>query len=71
MQLKQNYLIVTVANEHNWFKGEQTIREVMVGLGFQEVMSLMLTSEESQYKKMNQEEIDHVQVSNQLPLAEP
>ena len=62
--------IVTVANENNWFKGEQTIREVMVGLGFQEVMSLMLTSEESQYEKMNQEEIDHVQVSNRLQSAE-
>ena len=61
--------IVTVANENNWFKGEQTIREVMVGLGFQEVMSLMLTSEESQYKKMNQEEIDHVQVSKPITIS--
>ena len=61
--------IVTVASEDNWFKGEKTIREVMVGLGFQEVMSLMLTSEESQYEKMNQEEIDHVQVSKPITIS--
>ena len=61
--------IVTVASEDNWFKGEKTIREVMVGLGFQEVMSLMLTSEESQYEKMNQEEVDHVQVSKPITIS--
>lgn len=61
--------ITTVANEHNWFKSEKTIRELMVGLGFQEVMSLMLTSEESQYEKMNVEEIDHVQVSKPITIS--
>ena len=61
--------IVTVANENNWFKSEQTIRELMIGLGFQEVMSLMLTSEESQYEKMNVEEIDHVQVSRPITIS--
>ena len=34
--------INTVAYENDWFKAESTIRDVMVGLGFQEVMSLML-----------------------------
>ena len=61
--------ITTVANEHNWFKSEKTIRELMVGLGFQEIMSLMLTSEESQYEKMNAEEIDHVQVSKPITIS--
>ncbi|MBQ6629635.1 MAG: phenylalanine--tRNA ligase subunit beta [Methanobrevibacter sp.] len=61
--------IVTVANENNWFKSEQTIRELMIGLGFQEVMSLMLTSEESQYEKMNAKEIDHVQVSRPITIS--
>ncbi len=60
--------ISTVAYEHDWFKGEKTIRELMVGLGFNEVMSLMLTSEESHYNKMLQEETEHVQVSKPISV---
>ena len=60
--------INTVAYENNWFKAESTIREVMVGLGFQEVMSLMLTSEEAHYKNMNQEEEPHVQVARPITI---
>ena len=65
--------INTVAYENNWFSAESTIREVMIGLGFQEIMSLMLTSEEAHYEKMNQEEKPHVQVARQdlLPSTEP
>ena len=60
--------INTVAYENNWFKAESTIREVMVGLGFQEVMSLMLTNEEAHYEKMNQPEGDHVQVARPITI---
>ena len=60
--------INTVAYENNWFKAESTIREVMVGLGFQEVMSLMLTSEDAHYTKMNQEEKPHVQVARPITI---
>ncbi|WP_298502311.1 phenylalanine--tRNA ligase subunit beta [uncultured Methanobrevibacter sp.] len=60
--------INTVAYENNWFKAESTIREVMVGLGFQEVMSLMLTNEEAHYTKMNQTEEDHVQVARPITI---
>ena len=60
--------INTVAYENNWFKSESTIREVMIGLGFQEVMSLMLTSEEAHYEKMNQEEKPHVQVARPITI---
>ena len=60
--------INTVAYENNWFKAESTIREVMVALGFQEVMSLMLTNEESHYKKMNQPEEPHVQVARPITI---
>jgi phenylalanyl-tRNA synthetase beta chain len=60
--------INTVAYENNWFKAESTIREVMVALGFQEVMSLMLTSEEAHYEKMNQEEKPHVQVARPITI---
>ena len=60
--------INTVAYENYWFKAESTIREVMIGLGFQEVMSLMLTNEESHYEFMNQPEEDHVQVSRPITI---
>ncbi|MEE1129708.1 MAG: phenylalanine--tRNA ligase subunit beta [Methanobrevibacter sp.] len=60
--------INTVAYENNWFKAESTIRDVMVGLGFQEVMSLMLTNEEAHYEKMNQPEEDHVQVARPITI---
>ena len=60
--------INTVAYENDWFKAESTIREVMVGLGFQEVMSLMLTSEDAHYAKMNQDEKPHVQVARPITI---
>ena len=60
--------INTVAYENNWFKSESTIREVMIGLGFQEVMSLMLTNEDAHYTKMNQKEEPHVQVARPITI---
>ena len=60
--------ISTVAYEHEWFTSEATMREVMIGMGFQEVMSLMLTSEESHYEKMKQKEEDHVQVARPITI---
>ncbi len=60
--------INTVALQHPWFESEKLIREVMVGLGFQEIMSLMLTSEEAHYEKMNQPEEDHVQVARPITI---
>ena len=60
--------INTVAYENDWFKAESTIREVMVALGFQEVMSLMLTNEDAHYTKMNQEEEPHVQVARPITI---
>ena len=60
--------INTVAYENNWFKAEATIREVMIALGFQEVMSLMLTNEEAHYEKMNQPEEPHVQVARPITI---
>lgn len=60
--------INTVAYENNWFKAESTIREVMITMGFQEVMSLMLTNEEAHYEKMNQEEKPHVQVARPITI---
>lgn len=45
--------IDTFASESNWFKSDKVIRELMIGIGFQEIMSLMLTSEKSHYVNMN------------------
>ena len=60
--------VSTIAYENNWFKSEKSIRELMIGLGFQEVMSLMLTSEENHYNKMRQYEDNHVQVSKPITI---
>ena len=58
----------TVAYEHNWFKSDKTLREIMIGLGYQEIMSLMLTSETSHYEKMNRSEDSHVEVSKPITI---
>ena len=60
--------INTVAYENDWFKSESIIREIMISLGFQEVMSLMLTNEEAHYEKMNQKEEPHVQVARPITI---
>ena len=60
--------ISTISSEHNWFKSEKTIREVMIGLGFQEIMSLMLTSEKAHYENMLQSEDEHVEVSKPITI---
>lgn len=60
--------VSTVAYPHKWFTTEKQIREVMVGLGFQEIMSLMLTSEEAHYENMLQEEKEHVEVLRPITI---
>lgn len=60
--------ISTIAYEHDWFRSESLMREVMIGLGFQEIMSLMLTNEDAHFSKMKQKEIDHVQVARPITI---
>lgn len=60
--------ISTIANEHKWFKSDKIIREALIGLEFQEIMSLMLTSEENHYTKMKQTETEHVQVAQPITI---
>lgn len=60
--------VATIAYENNWFESDKKIRDVLIGLGFQEVMSLMLTSEESHYKKMKQVEDEHVEVAKPITI---
>ncbi|MDR2966940.1 MAG: phenylalanine--tRNA ligase subunit beta [Methanobacteriaceae archaeon] len=60
--------VATIAYENYWFKSDKKIQEIMIGLGFQEVMSLMLTSEKSHYEKMKQIEDEHVEVAKPITI---
>ncbi|KZX10439.1 phenylalanine--tRNA ligase subunit beta [Methanobrevibacter filiformis] len=60
--------VSTVAYENPWFSNDKTMREVMIGLGFQEIMSLMLTSENAHYALMNQKEDDRVEVARPITI---
>lgn len=58
--------VFTVAKEDSWFENDKFIREALIGLGFQEVMSLMLTNEDNHYTKMNQEIDERVEVAQPI-----
>ena len=45
---------------------ENRVREIMIGMGFYEVMSLMLTSEKQHYVNMRLEEDEHVMVAQPI-----
>lgn len=60
--------VATVGEEDPWYISDNVLRKIMVGLGFQEIMSLMLTNEDTHYKKMRLKEDDRVQVSQ--PISE-
>jgi phenylalanyl-tRNA synthetase beta chain len=58
--------VATVAREDPRKEFETLIREVMVGLGLVEVMSLMLTNEEHHYRKMGLAEEERVEVAQPI-----
>lgn len=58
--------VATVASEDPHKVFENRLREIMIGYGFNEVMSLMLTSEEQHYQKMNLPEEDRVVVAQPI-----
>jgi phenylalanyl-tRNA synthetase beta chain len=60
--------VATVAREDPQREIDQDVREIMIGLGMVEVMSLMLTSEESHYQKMGLEEEERVEVSQPISM---
>lgn len=57
--------VATVASEDPGRILENNLREIMIGMGFHEVMSLMLTSEEQHYQKMN------LPIDDRVVLAQP
>ncbi len=58
--------VATVASEDPHKAFENRVREIMIGYGFYEVMSLMLTSEEQHYQKMNLTEDERVVVAQPI-----
>ncbi|MDD1763919.1 MAG: phenylalanine--tRNA ligase subunit beta [Methanobacteriaceae archaeon] len=58
--------VATVAREDPRKEFEKLIREIMVGLGLVEVMSLMLTNEEHHYHRMGLAEEDRVEVAQPI-----
>lgn len=58
--------VATVASEDKGKMFENHLREIMVGMGFYEVMSLMLTSEDQHYKNMNLTADERVEVAQPI-----
>ncbi len=58
--------VATVAREDPYIDFDQNVREIMNGLGFAEVMSLMLTNEENHYRKMKLPETERVEVAQPI-----
>lgn len=58
--------ISTIAYPDNARLFENRVREIMIGMGFYEIMSLMLTSEDEHYKNLRLDEDDHVMVSQPI-----
>jgi len=58
--------VATVAREDPYHDFDQNVQEIMNGLGFTEVMSLMLTNEENHYQKMKLPETDRVEVAQPI-----
>ena len=58
--------VATVAREDPYRNFDQMVREIMTGLGFVEVMSLMLTNEEHHYHKMLVPEKERVEVAQPI-----
>ncbi|MBP1945422.1 phenylalanine--tRNA ligase subunit beta [Methanobacterium petrolearium] len=58
--------VATVAREDLYIDFDQNVREIMNGLDFAEVMSLMLTNEENHYQKMKLPETERVEVAQPI-----
>ena len=58
--------VATVAREDPYMDFDQNVREIMNGLGFAEVMSLMLTNEKNHYQKMKLPETERVEVAQPI-----
>ncbi len=60
--------IATIANENRSEVLDNILREIMIGMGFLETMSLMLTNEDQHYKNMRLEEDERVTVAQPISV---
>ena len=60
--------ISTVGKENKWEAFDSILREILIGLGFYETMSLMLTNEKMHYENLNLEEDERVQVAQPISV---
>ncbi|MDI6644842.1 MAG: phenylalanine--tRNA ligase subunit beta [Methanobacteriaceae archaeon] len=60
--------ISTVGKENKWDAFDSILREILIGLGFNEIMSLMLTNEKMHYANLNLEEDERVQVAQPISV---
>ena len=58
--------VATIAKEDTFHSIDHVLREIMIGMGFMEVMSLMLTNEEQHYQKMLLPEQERIEVSQPI-----
>jgi phenylalanyl-tRNA synthetase beta chain len=59
-------LTITVGQEHEAGKLANVTRQIMIGLGFTEVMNFMLSNEETQYVKMQQKNKKAARLANPI-----
>jgi len=57
---------ITVGEEHKAAKLANTIRQIMIGLGFTEVMNFMLSNEDTQYVKMQKKPARPARLANPI-----
>lgn len=60
--------LYTIGSEIPIEKFKKKISEILIGLGFQEIMSYMLTSKKNLFEKMNRKEKEIVEIEN--PISE-
>jgi len=60
--------IATVGKENKWDAFDNLLREILIGMGFYEIMSLMLTSEKKHYKNLNLIEDERVEVAQPISV---
>lgn len=58
--------VATIAHEDEGEASDRTLREILIGMGFYEIMSLMLTDEKQHYKKMRILEDERVVVAQPI-----
>ncbi len=62
--------IATIGKPDKKTEKEEKVKEILIGLGYQEVLNMVLTNKENQFKKMNRKEPKNDLVELENPLDE-